>query len=167
MHPQLETVFDEAEDRYLKPEELSVLSQYVSSLPERLETYRTLRDRELEIMQKVADDLVAALPDESQAHLERSIRNALLVLRYCAMGMLLEDETFVQGRLQGWLKETLQAYKTSHIETKLYGLLEQHLAQTLGASQVTLLTPFLTLAQGTLLGTGIPEEPLTASALGW
>lgn len=165
MHPQLEAVFDEAENRYLQPEELGVLSQYVSSLPERLETYRMLRDRELDIMQKVADDLVAALPNESQQSLERSIRNALLVLRYCAMGMLLEDESFVQSRIQGWLKETIQAYNTPQIETQLYTLLDKHLAQSLSAAQVALLKPLLTMAQNTLLGAA--EEPLTASALGW
>ncbi|MBD1910071.1 MULTISPECIES: hypothetical protein [unclassified Leptolyngbya] len=165
MHPQLESVFDEAENRYLKPEELSVLSQYVSSLPERLDTYRVLRDRELDIMQKVADDLVAAMPGESQPRLERSIRNALLVLRYCAMGMLLEDESFVQGRIQGWLKESIQAYDTPQIETQLYTLLDKHLAQSLSAAQVALLKPLLALAQNTLLGAA--EEPLTASVLGW
>jgi len=165
MHPQLEAVFDEAENRYLKPEELGVLSQYVSSLPERLEAYRTLRDRELDIMQKVADSLVAALPNEPQARLERSIRNALLVLRYCAMGMLLEDNSFVQNRLQGWLKETIQAYEAPHIETQLYGFLDKQLAASLSEQQVALIQPLLALAQNTILGN--QEEPLTASALGW
>lgn len=165
MHPQLESVFDEAENRYLKPDELGLLNQYVSSLPERLDTYRVLRDRELDIMQKVADALVAALPNESQAHMERSIRNGLLVLRYCAMGMLLEDETFVQGRIQGWLKETMQAYETPQIEAKLYDLLTQHLMQSLTAAQMALLQPMLTLSQTMLLGG--QEEPLTASALEW
>lgn len=165
MHPQLESVFDEAENRYLKPEELGLLSHYVSSLPDRLETYRVLRDRELEIMQQVADNLVASLPNEAQAHLERTIRNGLLVLRYCAMGMLLEDETFVQGRIQGWLKETIQAYETPHIEAKLYALLTQFLMQSLTTAQMALLQPMLALAQATLLGSH--EEPLTASVLGW
>lgn len=64
MPPQLEAIFDDAESRYLKPNELQLLSQYVDSLPVRLSAYRTLRDRELEVMQLVADQLQAQLPNE-------------------------------------------------------------------------------------------------------
>ena len=36
---------------------LSILSQYVSSIPERVRVYRTVRDQEVTIMQAVADTL--------------------------------------------------------------------------------------------------------------
>lgn len=164
MHPQIETAFDEAENRYLKPEELSILSQYVDSLPERLEMYRLLRDRELDIMQRVADQLVAEMPQEQQANLERSIKHALLVLRYCAMGMLLNDERFIQERLQGWLSQAIEVYNTQAIETTLYRLLDQVLSQAFNAQQLSLLNPMLATAKQLLFPA---EEPLTAAALGW
>jgi len=166
MHPQLESIFNEAETRYLKVEELGPLDHYVTSLPDRLETYRMLRDRETTIMQTVADNLVAMFPNEKTERLERSIKHAMLVLRYSAMGMLLEDETFIQDRLKGWLSETVKAYNTYDIERKLYALLDQQLANSLSSQQVSLLKPMLNLAQATLLGED-QEEPLTASALGW
>lgn len=165
MHEQLESVFDEAENRYLKPEELSVISQYVDTLPDRLDTYRNLRDKELDIMQRVADQLTAEFPQESVETLERSIRNALLVLRYCAMGMLLNDEGFVKERIQGWLSQTIQVYNTQAIDTALYRLLRQSLHKTFSAAQMSLLEPMLTLAQSLLLP--VVDEPLTAAALGW
>ena len=124
MHPQIETIFDEAEHRYLKPEELGVINQYVNSLPERLDTYRMLRDRELEIMQQVADQLEAALPNETVENLERSLKNALLLLRYSAMGMLLNDEAFVQSRLLSWLMTTISIHNTQAIDTALFPLAE-------------------------------------------
>jgi len=164
MHPQLESVFDEAENRYLNSNELGVLSQYVSSLPERLDLYRVLRDREVEVMQSVADNLMTVLPNQKPAALERSIKNALLVLRYCAMAMLLEDVSFVEDRIRGWLKESMQAHNTLTIDNKLYQLLDQQLAKTLNPQQLALLQPMLTLAQNSLLGS---EEPLTAAALEW
>lgn len=164
MHPQLESVFDEAEKRYLKPEELTVLNQYVGSLPNRLELYRQLRDREIDVMQTVADNLSASMPNASQANLERSIKNALLVLRYCAMGMLLEDQSFVQDKVSGWLKDSMQAYNTTEIDTQLYQLLDQQLAQVFDAQQMGLLRPMLELAQSKLFGN---EKPVTADALGW
>lgn len=147
MHPHIEALFDDAESRYLKPEELNVLSQYVKSLPTRLNTYRTLRDCELEVMQQVADRLQVELAQEKIEHLERALKNALLILRYCAMGMLLNDQSFVQERLMGWLSGTMRFYNSKAINTVLYRLLNQYLMEVLGSQPMQLLTPYLTLAQ--------------------
>ncbi|EKQ69626.1 hypothetical protein OsccyDRAFT_2264 [Leptolyngbyaceae cyanobacterium JSC-12] len=151
MHPQIEALFDEAESRYLKPEELAVLSQYVDSLPARLMTYCTLRDRELEIMQQVADQLQLELPQEKVEHLERAIKDGLLTLRYCAMGMLLNDENFVKERLMSWLSGTMSLYNSQTINTVLYRLLNQRLTEALGTQAMRLLTPPLLIAQALLL----------------
>ncbi|HEY9645964.1 MAG TPA: phycobilisome protein [Chroococcidiopsis sp.] len=161
MHPQLQSIFDEAENRYLKPEELGTVSQYVESLPSRLETYRKMRDSELSVMQQVADQLQVELPNEKVEHLERSIKNALLVLRYCAMGMLLNDEDFVKSRLLSWLQENVKAYNSQTIDSALYRLLNQGLNQTFSPQQMALLNPMLSLAQDALLG-----QP-TISSIGW
>jgi hypothetical protein len=149
MHPQIEAVFNEAEKRYLNPQELEVINQYVNSLPVRLDAYRTIRDRELEIMQQVADQLQLAMPQEATTTLEQSIKNGLLMLRYCSMGMLLNDETFVKERLINWLAGSL--HNTQKIDTELYRLLNQKLYQTLSSSQLNLLTPMLNMAQQALL----------------
>jgi hypothetical protein len=151
MHPQIEALFDEAENRYLKPEELTQISQYVDSLPARLDAYRALRDRELEIMQQVADQLQAAMPQEAIENLERSIKNALLTLRYCAMGMLLNNDSFVKERLLNWLSSTVGVFNTRTIDVALYRLLNQQLAQSLNPAHMTLLAPQLKLAQTVLL----------------
>lgn len=147
MHPQIEALFDEAENRYLKADELQLLNQYVDSLPERLMAYRTLRDRELAIMQHVADQIQAELPNETIEALERAIKNALLTLRYCAMGMLMNDESFVRDRLMSWLGGAMAQYNNSTINQSLYRLLNQELSQNLGPQAMNLLTPQLVLAQ--------------------
>lgn len=158
MQPKIDTLFDEAENRYLKPEELGVISQFVESLPERMETYRIVRDRELEIMQPVADQLQAQLPQENVQLLERSIKNALLTLRYCAMGMLMNDETLLKERLLNWLGQSLEVYDTRAVDTVVFRLLGQRLSQVLTPKQLSLLNPMLTLAQTTLL----KQEPSVA-----
>jgi hypothetical protein len=149
MHPQIEAILDEAENRYLNSEELGLINQYVNSLPTRIETYRSLRDRELEIMQQVADQLQMAMPQEKTENLERSLKNALLLLRYCAMGMLFNDESFVRERLLDWLSATMSFYNTQAIDTTLYRLLNQQLSQTL-PTHISLLNPMLTMAQTAL-----------------
>lgn len=151
MHPQIEAIFDDAETRYLKPEELKFVTQYVESLPQRLDTYRTLRDRELEVMQWVADQLQLQLPEEDQELLERSIKNALLMLRYCSMGMLLDDEALVRSRFLSWVSQSNKVYNTQTIDTHLYRLLNQQLAKILNPKQMGFLNPMLTMAQAALL----------------
>lgn len=153
MNSNIETLLDAAEDRYLKPEELTALGQYVTSLSDRLAVYRTLRDQEVQIMQPVADQLQAQYAQEPTEKLERCIKNALLVLRYCAMAMLLDDENFVCDRISGWLTEVTHAYNTQAIDQQLYRLLEATLTQTLSANQVALLKPHLQAAQSVLTAT--------------
>lgn len=148
MHPQIEALFDEAENRYLKPEELNLISQYVTSLPARLEAYRALRDQELVVMQEVADQLQSALPQEPVEQLERCIKNAMLMLRYCAMGMLLHDPSFVKDRLVGWVSHSITAFNTQEIDATLYRLLNQQLTASLDPKYLSLLQPQLNLAQG-------------------
>jgi hypothetical protein len=163
MHLQIQEIFDNAENRYLKPEELTVITQYVDSLPERLELYRSLRDREIEIMQWVVDQLQAEMPQEPPEIIERSVKNALLMLRYCGMGMLLDDETLVQERFLNWVSQGIKVYNTEKIDTCLYQLLNQRLQTVLGAQQMKFLSPLLITAQTALL----PTEPTNGLAIGW
>jgi hypothetical protein len=151
MHPQLEAIFDEAENRYLKPEELKFVTQYVSSIPDRVATYRSLRDQELDIVQWVADQLQAQMPKETVENLERSLKHALLMLRYCSMGMLLNDEEFVKARLVDWVSQSVKVYHSQAIDSALYKLLNQRLNQVLGAKAMSFLNPMLMLAQKSLL----------------
>ncbi|MEB3355515.1 MAG: phycobilisome protein [Synechococcales bacterium] len=151
MHPQIDAMFDEAENRYLKPDELNTLNQYVESLPDRLETYRCLRDQEVTIMQRVAEQLEQQFPSEKIEVLERCLKNALLVMRYSAMGMLLNDELFLQTRLISWLEDTVKVFNTQTLDTALYRLLNQRLSETLTGPQLRLIQPHLTLAERALI----------------
>jgi hypothetical protein len=162
MHPQIQAIFDDAENRYLKPEELQVIAQYVDSLPERLELYRTLRDREIEIMQWVVDQLQAQVPQAPLEIVERSVKNALLMLRYCGMGMLLDDETIVHNRFLTWVSQSAKVYNTEKIDTYLYQLLNQRLQTVLGAQPMRFLSPTLITIQTALLS----AEPTHGMAIG-
>ena len=151
MHPQIASVFDEAENRYLKLDELKLIGQYVASMPERLDAYRNLRDSELEIMQAVVEQLQVEFPQEPEENLERCIKNALLMLRYCALSLLVNDDSLVQHRFLDWVKPLTQAYETKAIDSKLYRLLNQQLAKALSSKQISYLSPSLSLAQDSLL----------------
>ncbi len=151
MHPELEALLAEAENRYLKSEELKVLTEYVDSLPQRLETYRQLRDKEVEIMQAVVDQVPRYLPNQSVEAMERSVKNAMLMLRYCAMAMLINDENLVKERLVNWLSETLSLEESQELDKTLYKLLNQQLMKSLTPDQIKLIKSPLILAQTQLL----------------
>ena len=151
MHPELETLLAEAENRYLKTEELQVLTQYVESLPQRLETYRSLRDGEVEILQAVADRVPGLIPDVPEEKIERSLKNMMLMLRYCSMSMLINDDSLVKERLVNWLSETMSMYDSEELDKVLYKLLNQELMKTLSPEQIKLIKSPLMLAQTQLL----------------
>jgi len=164
MHPQIEDIFDNADSRYLKTEELRLVAQYASSIPERLAAYRSLRDCELEVMQWVANQLQAEMPQEPETMLERSITNALLMLRHCGMAVLLHQDSIVRERFLNWVKPTIEVYNTQAIDARLYHLLNQRLEQNLG-KHMALLSPTLLMAQNELLPQKV--ESANGVAIGW
>lgn len=166
MNPKLDALFNEPEKRYLNADELSVLSQYVSSIPERMKVYRLLRDQEVTLLQPVADALQQQMPELTEAVLERSVRNGLLILRYAAMAMLMDDEQFVDNRLQGWLPEIAKAYNTQAVDQKLFEFLSQRLAQTLPPQQMSLLKPCLAKAQALLSSNRETVNSVSAPLIG-
>lgn len=156
MHPQLATVFDEAENRYLKPEELKLMTQYVASMPERLDAYRSLRDRELAVMEAVVAQLQQEMPQVPADLMERCIKHALLMLRYCGLSLLTNDETLVQRRFVDWVGPLSTIFDTQAIDTKLYQLLNQQLSQVLTPKQMSYLSPSLAFAQEAILSQTVP-----------
>jgi hypothetical protein len=152
MHSEIKTLLYEAEDHYLKPEEIEAFRDHASSLAQRLETYELLRDQELAIFQPVADQLLKAFPQENQKTLERTLRHWLAVVRYCTMAMLVNNQEFLQRRLLEWLTDIVQAHQTQEIETTLYQLLQDRLKEVLSDQQLALVQPFLDQTETTLLG---------------
>jgi len=151
MDAKIKDLIEQAQERYLKSDELVLLDDYVKSLPERLTLYKLLRDREIEILQKVADRAETELSKTDTAEIESGIKNLILVMRYCAMGMLLNDENFLKQRLLRWLEQIMALKEMRQINDVLYKLLNQILRQELSTHQLSLIQPLITTAQVTLI----------------
>lgn len=162
MHPTLESVFNEAESRYLNANELNIVGGYVESIPDRLEVYRILRDGEVEILQPVVDQLQQKFPASEAKRIERSTKNGILSLRACAMGMLLNDQGYVQERVQ-WIKQTQQNNGLQEIDQVFYPLLEQQLTKTLGNLKMKLLQETFQQVQSALLSDGSSSPFLSSN----
>ncbi len=151
MIPKIQELINQAQDRYLATDELGLMESYVSSLPDRLKLYKLIRDREIDIVQSVADQVSADLPNVTDEELEVGIKNLILVLRYCSMAMLLNDENFLKERLLNWLEGIMSMRDMRRLNETLYKLLNQGLRQQFSASQLALLQPLITSAQVTLI----------------
>jgi hypothetical protein len=75
------------------------------------------------------------------------------------MGMLLNDEMFVQERLLNWLTKTISIYNTQAIDTALFRLLNQRLTQALTPKQINLVGPYIAKVQTAML-----QAPTLSSA---
>jgi len=168
MNPKLEALFDEPEKAYLQTDELNALSQFVSSLPERISLYQRLRNEEVTLMQSVADALQQQFSREPEEKLKRSRQNAILMVRYAAMAMLMDDVDLVTKRLETWLPEIIAAYETRDIDATLYRLIRAQFAGRFSPTQMALLSPGIDAAERLIAGAGSPtesEEEITSETL--
>lgn len=162
MNPKLEALFDEPEKAYLTTDELNALSQFVSSLPERVNFYQRLRNEEVTLMQAIADSLQQQFPQESEEKLKRSLQSGILMVRYVAMAMLTDDLDMVTKRLETWLPEIVEAYDTKVIDIALYQLIKAQLASRFSPAQMALLSPGIDIAEGLIAGNQAPTESTEA-----
>jgi hypothetical protein len=151
MIPKIQELINQAQDRYLASDELGLMESYVSSLPDRLKLYKLIRDREIDILQSVADQVQSELPNVAVEDLEVGIKNLVLVLRYSSMAMLLNDENFLKERLLSWLEGIMSMRDMRRLNDALYKLLNQVLRQQFNPNQLALLQPLITSAQVTLI----------------
>ncbi len=165
MKPVIETLFHEAESRYLKPDATAEVSQYMASLKERTGLYRTLRDQEITWMQPIADELEKNFPSEQVARLENSLRHAMLSLRHCAMAMLTDDPNYLDVRFLGWFKESMEIHGTLDLDSHLHTAMRRQLSMSLNAQQFRLLAPFLDRVQAQFeVQTNVNDESLLTVA---
>jgi hypothetical protein len=151
MIPKIQELLNQAQDRYLATDELGLMENYVSSLPDRLKLYKLIRDREIDLLQTVADQVPTELPNVTDEDLETGIKNLILVLRYSSMAMLLNDENFLKQRLLNWLEGIMSMRDMRRLNETLYKLLNQVLRQQFSPAQIALIQPLITAAQVTLI----------------
>lgn len=150
MYPTLQEIIHQAESKYLQEEDLNQLQQEISALKEKTRVYKTLRDKEIEIFQAVADQLVTKLPDENTTAIEDCLRQWLLVTRYCAMAMLLNNPEFLERRLLEWLTDIVKIHQSQSISDNLYSLLMVRLGKILSDQDLAYIKPFLKQANNHL-----------------
>ncbi|MFM2429733.1 MAG: hypothetical protein RLZZ511_946 [Cyanobacteriota bacterium] len=164
MNSEFRSIVQTAEDHYLNADELAQFRLQLVNVPQRLETYELLRERELEVFQAVADQLQAAFPRLDEALLNRALQYGIAILRYGAMAMLMGDDQYFQQRLLSWIPRQVRAYDLVAVEDQLLDLLNLHLSKRITPSQLSLMLPYFDQAKLSFLVPSI-ETPASAAEL--
>lgn len=160
MQVDFEDFFHRSENEYLDKLEIKLFRQHLEILRQRLATYESLRNQEIEIFQAVANSLEKTYPAETSQQLSKAIKHWILIMRYCAFAMLLNNPVFLEHRLLEWLTEIVKVHQIQTIEQTLSDILDTQLNLKLPPRQYELIKPFLKQAQQTLLNDSLSEAGL-------
>jgi len=151
MYTELRELLYDAEDHYLQSGEIEKLRENVGSLKEKLAIYKNLRNQEIDVFQAIANQLEKELSPTEIEQLPELIVNWATILRYVAMGMLLNSNEFIHRRILEWINPVIQAHSRVSLDNQLYKLLCLSLKQKLEAKQWQTLQPFLLEVEQTIL----------------
>lgn len=151
MHSDIEKILYKAEDVYLDNQDMAAYRYNVAAMADSLETYRLLRDREVEVFQVIADELEEEFPNVTQAELETAIKQWILILRSCAMAMILNNPDYLTLRLDNWFKDILRFQTLADIDKSLYQFLGENLREILSQKQYDRIKPFLLQVRTSLI----------------
>lgn len=133
----------EADGRYLNSQELNPLEQYLQSYKIRLETYQQLRDQSDKLVLQALRKLAQAYPEIIQQHGQRCKYDMTEVLRYIAVSILRDDETFFKEQMMSWLDTILLAHRKTSQCTIAYRALQEAVSSSLSATSGNLVRPYL------------------------
>jgi hypothetical protein len=153
MNNSIEQMFSEAEGRYLEPTEQSALTQYASSLEDRLAVMRAIQEHESAMIENSVKSMFAAYPDAKQKHKhvkEKATRDMTLVLRYCAMSMVRDSTDFLENQLLHWFRTIILSFEMQEMVEHSYEQLIEEAKSTLEAEHYELIAPYLEITHTAL-----------------
>ncbi len=161
MHTDISHILYKAEDAYLGNQDMALYRYNVASIAQCIEAYETMRDREIHVFQMIADELNESFPTATRVELETVIKQWVLLLRYCAMAMLLNNPDYLTLRLSNWFKDLLQFRTLADIDQTLYELLLENLEDVMAEKHYSLLKPHLDQVKASLLDTSVMPDLAT------
>jgi hypothetical protein len=151
MITDLDSLLYKAENKYLEEQDLANLKSQIFSLEKRLKLYEILSQKEVELFQYLANQLINDFPTEEESKIEQALKHWLAVIRYCAMAMLTDNHLYLQHRILEWLPEQIKAHQLQALEKSLFNLLQKRLQKILNSEQFAVFQPFLEQSQNALL----------------
>ncbi len=146
MSSTLEKVWLEIEDNYILPQGQDTLIQFSRSVEQRLSALADLEKVEEQICNETADLIFERYPkvEKRPDGREKTVRDLLLILRYCGQAMLRDDSQFLEDQLLHWLRTMLVAFQFgNNCLADSYVWLDQRCQHHLKPETYAYLKPFL------------------------
>jgi hypothetical protein len=151
MSQAMEQMLIAAEGRQLKPNEIEQWKAFVSGWPDRLSTYRKLRQVEPTLIQETLAELQHNDTTLSPQILGLCHRDLALVMRYAALAMLLIDPSLLKERAVEWMEDQVRFYTLQSTYEIAYRCLQQNLKKHLTPGELEHIRPYITEAQVALI----------------
>ena len=148
MNSRFESMFADAEGRYLAADEIQRMTSYTETLGARLAAMKAVEAAEDKIVEEVIDEVWKKHADFERRHVEaraKAKRDITLALRYCALAMVRDDDTFLTDKLLYWMRTILQAFHFGPVIDTTYKALLLRSQAHLDARHFRLMEPYLKL----------------------
>lgn len=146
----LEQHIVDADGRYLSPEELRSLENYVSSYTQRLDTYQKISQHSDAIVLNALKKFARVHPEIIQQSGKRCQYDMSEVLRYIALSILRDDEFLFLEKVMFWLDTVLRAHHKQTACSKAYQYLQEAVEETLSSSNSGLVRPYINVVLNSL-----------------
>jgi Phycobilisome protein len=133
----------DADGRYLDTQGLKPLELYFQTYASRLEAYQHLRDKSKDLVTQALKKLSQTHPELIQKHGPRCQYDMSEVLRYTALSILRDDETFFKEQMISWLDTILLAHKKHAHCATAYRYLQDAINNSLPASTSSIVRPYM------------------------
>jgi hypothetical protein len=150
LNHELEQSVLEADGRYLSAQELYSFEKYIQSYGARLHAYQQLRDNSDKLVIQALRKMAQTHPELIQQHGQRCKYDMSEVLRYIALSILRNDETFLKEQVTHWLDTILLAYKRHSHCVVAYRYLQDAISATFTNTDAEMVRPYLEIVIETL-----------------
>ncbi|WP_353772007.1 phycobilisome protein [Okeania sp. SIO2G5] len=131
-----------ADGRYLNASEIQSLEKYISTYKGRLNAYQSLHTNSNQIVLGSLKKLAKKYPDLIRSKGKRCHYDMTTTLRYMALSVLRDDETFFQDSVVIWLDSVLVAHQKHHHCAEAYRYLLEEMSQQLSGSALNFVRPY-------------------------
>ena len=139
----LEKQFLRADGQYLDAQGIDNIERYIQTYTTRLETYQNLREHSNTLIFQTLNRLEEIYPKLIDKHRQRCTYDMETVLRYVALSILRDDETFFSEEIVSWLDTILTSYKRHGHCAKAYQLLLESIEANMPSANVVLIRSYI------------------------
>ncbi|MEB3358072.1 MAG: hypothetical protein VKK04_15195 [Synechococcales bacterium] len=133
----------QADGKYLDNQGLETLERYHKTYETRLETYQHLSQHSNNLVLMVLQRMGQDYPELIQKHGKRCQFDMTCVLRYVALAILKDDETFFMDEMMDWLDTILVAYRRNEHCATAYRHMLEAMEDQLPAASSAMIRPYL------------------------